>query len=89
MHKDARRAADFLFHCHHRRTILLPVLTAAATSQFALTVMALTGTLVHIATGVFDRGVRRTIVLALGVLVGTQLGAYSARRVQGPWVMRL
>ncbi|MBI2348929.1 MAG: sulfite exporter TauE/SafE family protein, partial [Deltaproteobacteria bacterium] len=51
-----------------------PVLVATATSQFMLSVMALTGTLVHIVTGTFTHGIRRTIALTIGVVVGAQLG---------------
>ena len=65
-----------------------PVHIATATSQFILAVMTLTGTLVHVATGTFSRGIRRTILLAIGVLLGAQLGAKLSRRVQGQWIIR-
>lgn len=61
---------------------------ATATSHFVLAVMALTGTLVHIATGAFHHGVRRTIALSLGVLPGAQVGAWLSQRVRGEWIMR-
>jgi uncharacterized membrane protein YfcA len=57
-----------------------PVHIATATSHFTLAVMALTGTLVHIVTGAFHHGVRRTIALSLGVLVG----AYKRRAILAP-----
>jgi hypothetical protein len=53
-----------------------PVHIATATSHFVLAIMALTGTLVHIAIGTFSHGVHRTIALAIGVLVGAQIGAH-------------
>lgn len=65
-----------------------PVHIATATSHFTLAVMALTGTLVHIVTGSFHRGVRRTIILGLGVLIGAQLGARFSHRVHGQWILR-
>jgi uncharacterized membrane protein YfcA len=65
-----------------------PVHIATATSHFVLAVMALTGTAVHVATGVFSHGVRRTIALAVGVLLGAQLGARLSNRVQGGWIIR-
>lgn len=65
-----------------------PVLVATATSQFVLTTMALTGTLTHIAAGTFTSGYRRTIVLAVGVVLGAQFGARLSRRVQGTWIIR-
>jgi uncharacterized protein len=65
-----------------------PVHIATATSHFVLAVMALVGTLVHIATGAFAHGVRRTLALAIGVLLGAQLGARLSSRVRGGWIMR-
>jgi len=65
-----------------------PVHIATATSHFTLAVMALTGTLVHIATGAFHHGVRRTISLGLGVLLGAQFGARFSHHVHGQWILR-
>lgn len=65
-----------------------PVLIATATSQFVLTNMALTGTLTHIATGTFTQGIRRTIMLAIGVLLGAQLGAWLSGKIHGTRIIR-
>lgn len=65
-----------------------PIHIATATSHFILAVMALTGTIVHIATGTFSHGYRRTICLAIGVLIGAQLGAKFSNRVDSDWIMR-
>jgi uncharacterized protein len=65
-----------------------PVHVATATSHFILAIMALTGTGVHIATGAFHHGIRRTIALAIGVLIGAQLGALLSSRVRGVWIIR-
>ena len=65
-----------------------PVHVATATSHFILAIMALAGTGVHIATGAFEHGVRRTLMLAIGVLVGAQLGARLSNRVHGAWIIR-
>jgi uncharacterized membrane protein YfcA len=65
-----------------------PVHIATATSHFILAIMALTGTVVHIVTGSFSHGVRRTITLAIGVLLGAQVGALLSNRVQGSWIIR-
>jgi hypothetical protein len=65
-----------------------PVHIATATSHFVLAVMALTGTLVHVATGVFAHGVRRTAILAIGVVLGAQTGARMSNRVGGKWIIR-
>ena len=65
-----------------------PVHIATATSHFILAIMALTGTLVHIETGTFTHGVHRTIALAIGVLLGAQIGARLSERIRGNWIIR-
>jgi len=70
------------------RFLNFPVHIATATSHFILTIMALTGTIVHIVTGVFSHGFRRTIFLAIGVLLGAQLGARLSRHIHGDWIIR-
>jgi uncharacterized protein len=65
-----------------------PVHIATATSHFILAVMALAGTIVHIMTGTFSHGVHRTIALAIGVLLGAQLGARWSNKIQGNWIIR-
>jgi hypothetical protein len=71
------------------RLLNFPVHIATATSHFILAIMALTGTLAHIAAGTFHHGIRRTIVLAVGVLIGAQIGALLSSRVKGDWIVRL
>ena len=65
-----------------------PIHIATATSHFVLTNMALTGTLTHIVTGTFTHGVHRTILLAIGVIFGAQLGAWLSGKVRGTWIIR-
>ena len=65
-----------------------PIHVATATSHFILAIMALTGTLVHILTGTFAHGVHRTIALAIGVVLGAQIGAHLSEKVQGGWIIR-
>jgi uncharacterized protein len=65
-----------------------PVHVATATSHFILAVMALTGTMVHVVTGAFHHGIRRTIALAIGVVIGAQLGAILSNRIRGIWIIR-
>ncbi len=70
------------------RLLNFPVHIATATSHFILAIMALTGTLVHIGTGSFAQGgVRRTICLGLGALLGAQAGAALSARVHGRWIV--
>ncbi len=65
-----------------------PVHIATATSHFALAIMAGAGTATHVATGAFHSGVRRTLALGVGVLVGAQIGARWSSRVHGNWILR-
>ena len=65
-----------------------PVHVATATSHFVLTVMALTGTVTHLATGVFAHGIRRTAILSVGVVLGAQTGARLSHHVGGKWILR-
>jgi uncharacterized membrane protein YfcA len=50
--------------------------------------MALTGTVVHILTGTFAHVVNRIAALAIGVVLGAQIGARLSERVQGGWIIR-
>jgi uncharacterized membrane protein YfcA len=65
-----------------------PIHIATATSHFILAIMALTGTVVHIVTGTFAHGVHRTIALAIGVVIGAQIGARLSEKVHGGWIIR-
>ncbi len=66
-----------------------PAHIATATSHFVLAIMALTATVVHLLTGEFHTGWRRASALALGVVVGAQIGARLAQRVHGTLILRL
>ncbi len=70
------------------RLLNFPVHVATATSHFVLAVMALTGTLVHVANGVFAHGIHRTAILAVGVILGAQAGAHLSNRVGGKLIIR-
>jgi uncharacterized protein len=70
------------------RLLNFPVHIATATSHFVLAIMALTGTLVHVVQGAFVQGVRRTILLGIGVVVGAQFGAMLSNRVGGKVIIR-
>ena len=72
------------------RFLNFPVHIATATSHFMLAIMALTGTLVHIANGSFSHGgVSRTICISIGVIFGAQIGAALSRRIHGHWIIRV
>jgi hypothetical protein len=70
------------------RLLNFPVHIATATSQFVLAVMALTGTMVHIVQGVFDHGIPLTAILAVGVMLGAQVGARISTRFGGAAIIR-
>jgi uncharacterized protein len=65
-----------------------PVHVATATSHFILAFLALTGTLEHAAQGAFAETADRTVWLALGAVVGAQVGARLSTRIRGPWIVR-
>jgi hypothetical protein len=67
-----------------------PAHIATATSQFTLAIMALAGTLVHIATGTLGGGaLERTALLSLGVMIGAPAGAALSSRVPARAIMRI
>ncbi|MFA6172135.1 MAG: sulfite exporter TauE/SafE family protein [Kiritimatiellales bacterium] len=71
------------------RLLNFPVHLATATSHFILAIMALTGTLVHVAKGSFAQGgLQQTVFLGIGVLFGAQAGASLSKHVHGVWIMR-
>lgn len=65
-----------------------PVHIAAATSHFVLAGTSLAGTIAHLTGGEYTHGFRRTAALALGAVVGAQIGARLARRTPSTWIMR-
>ncbi len=65
-----------------------PVHLATATSHFVLAFMSLSGTIVHITSGVLSKGVLQTVALSIGVLFGAQLGARLSNRFHGVWIIR-
>ena len=71
------------------RLLNFPVHIATAKSHFVLAIMALAGTSVHIISGAFHHGVRRTIALSLGVLLGAQFGARLSELIKSDWIIRL
>src|SRR5207247_10761934 len=62
-----------------------PVHVAAATSHFTLTVMSFVGSTVHLITGTLAGTAHRVVPLALGVILGAQMGARLAQRLHGAW----
>lgn len=65
-----------------------PVHAATATSHFVLALTALAGTSQHLAAGIFQHGVRRTIAISAGALIGAPLGARLSRNAHPAWIVR-
>lgn len=65
-----------------------PVHVATATSHFVLAGMSLTAVIVHVLSGTFTEGIRRTLCLGAGVIVGAQAGAHVSSKIHGNWIMR-
>lgn len=70
------------------RLLRFPVPIATATSHFILALVALVGTVVHVATGAFVHGSRRAALLSVGVVLGAQLGARLSHHIHGGWILR-
>jgi uncharacterized membrane protein YfcA len=66
-----------------------PLHIATATSHFTLAIMSLIGSVTHIAMGDFTHGIRRTLALAVGVVVGAQLGAILSQRLHSTTLIRI
>jgi hypothetical protein len=64
-----------------------PVLVATATSIFAMTIYTTAGVLAHTFLG--NIAYAMSAAVALGAVVGGQLGARLSRRLSGVWVMRM
>ncbi len=66
-----------------------PVHVATATSHFVLAITAAVGTATHLAEGAFSHGgVRRTAALAVGVIIGAQIGARLSKHAPNRAIMR-
>jgi uncharacterized membrane protein YfcA len=68
-----------------------PVHIATATSHFVLAIMSGAASITHLVQGSYrvGHGLRRTLALSAGVVVGAQLGARVSTRVSGKTIQRL
>ncbi len=73
------------------RLLGFPTHVATATSHFVLAQMAGAGTVTHLVAGSFSHGhgLRRTAALAVGVVLGAQLGAHASLRLSGVMIEML
>ena len=65
-----------------------PVHIATATSLFVLTITAFTGSVTHVAAGLFHHGISRAIALSIGAILGAQVVARLSQRIRGDWIIR-
>lgn len=68
--------------------LYFPTHIATATSHFALTFSALTGSLTHAVTGTYAHSWQMLPYLAIGVIPGAQFGAWLSRKLQGVTIIR-
>jgi uncharacterized membrane protein YfcA len=68
-----------------------PVHIATATSHFVLVFMSGTGAVTHLLQGSYrvGHGLRRTLALSAGVIIGAQVGARISLRTSGPVIQRI
>ena len=65
-----------------------PVFIATGTSMFIVTIITSTATVVNVFHGAFHHGAHRIAAMAMGALIGSQVGGYLSKKVKGPWVIR-
>jgi uncharacterized membrane protein YfcA len=70
------------------RNLNFPVHIATATSHVILAVMALVGTITHVWEGSLDGAWVTVAWLALGAIVGAQIGARLSKRLKGSGIIR-
>lgn len=65
-----------------------PAYIATATGLMVILIKNPVAVLTHILAGTFSEGIRRTLCLAIGALIGGQVGAWLSRRVRAVWLVR-
>lgn len=70
--------------------LLFPVHIATATSHFILAIMSTVSVIVHIINGSYsDPAIQRMVIcLAIGVVIGAQLGAYLSHKIKGRIIIK-
>jgi len=70
--------------------LLFPVHIATATSHFILAIMSTVSVIVHIINGSYnDPAIQRMVIcLAIGVVIGAQLGAYLSHHMKGKIIIK-
>jgi uncharacterized membrane protein YfcA len=66
-----------------------PAYIATATSQYIVVFTSLAGIVVHALAGEYAGNLDRTMAIAVGMLIGGQIGARLSLRLRAPVIMRL
>ncbi|MBK6411419.1 MAG: sulfite exporter TauE/SafE family protein [Flavobacteriales bacterium] len=78
-----------VIHVPFLATVLhFPVPIATATSHFILAIMALAGTVAHIAQGNLTAGWPYVLSIGAGTVVGAQVGAWASHKIKPEWIIR-
>lgn len=81
-------------HLQHTWQRMIPqqrlwrLMQSEGTLHFTLAVLALAGILVHLLTGTWHHGLRRAIVLGIGMCCGAQLGIHFSPYLHGTLIVR-
>jgi uncharacterized membrane protein YfcA len=65
-----------------------PTHIATATGLAVLLIQNPAAILTHVAVGTFSEGIRRTISLSIGAVLGGQIGARLSQRIRAIWLVR-
>lgn len=65
-----------------------PIHVATATSHFVLAITSLIGVIYHFVRGDLSSHFMRVVFLALGAVIGAQLGAKLSEMFEGKWIIR-
>ncbi len=66
-----------------------PVHLATATSHFVLAIMSFTGSMVHLFNGTLANSALQILALAIGAILGAQIGARLSKKLHGSLIIRL
>ena len=64
-----------------------PTHVATATSHFVVALLTFAAVVVHARSGILTPTLNRTVPLAVGVVIGAQIGAGLSSRVRGRWIL--
>jgi uncharacterized membrane protein YfcA len=69
--------------------LFFPIHIATATSQFVIVISTFSAIMTHVADGTYANEVGKVVVLAVGAIIGAQVGARLSQRVKGKYIIRI